>query len=74
MTNNDKQYRQRQANFIRQKTFEILEYRGARADEKTKEKFRRPAYSVGGKKKSERSEELSGDNGGQEGENDNSST
>ena len=53
MQKEDKSFRQRQANYIRQKTFEILEYRGKCLDEKTKEKFRRPAYSVPVKKKEE---------------------
>lgn len=50
MTEKDRPYRHRMADQIRQDNLAILEYKGKRLDEKTKERFRRPAYSVGVRK------------------------
>ena len=46
MQNSDKGYRERQKKLIRQRTKMITDYRAKHLDEKTKERFRRPAYGV----------------------------
>lgn len=60
MTRNDKHFRQRIANQIREDTMVGLEYRGKHLDEKVKERFRRPAYSVP-VRKNERKDEAKGE-------------
>lgn len=50
MLNTDKGFRERQKKLIRQRTQMITDYRAKHLDEKTKERFRRPAYSVPDKK------------------------
>ena len=49
MLKSDRGYRERQRKFIQQRTQMITDYRARHLDEKTKERFRRPAYGVGGK-------------------------
>ena len=53
MQYSDKGFRERQRKLIRQRTQMITDYRARHLDEKTKEKFRRPAYSVPEKKEEE---------------------
>lgn len=49
MQYSDKGFRERQKKLARERTKMLLEYRAKNLDEKVKERFRRPPYSVGGK-------------------------
>lgn len=49
MQYSDKGFRERQKKLIRQRTQMVIDYRAKHLDEKTRERFRRPAYSACGK-------------------------
>ena len=61
MQSSDKGFRERQKKLIRQRTRMITDYRAKHLDEKTKERFRRPVYSVPGRENEEVNDDETND-------------